>query len=89
MFITWRAPIKESLAFPVRTEADDVLHFKEGDVHYRIKVRYYDYKEFGSKVDVKDVDDDGVELETGPSNSKETPARIEPSSKANSKSFIK
>ncbi len=84
-FITWRAPIKESLAFPVRTEADDILHFKEGDVHYRIKVRYYDYKEFGSKVDVKDVDDDGVELETVPSNTKETPAKTEPSAKANSK----
>jgi len=83
LFVTWRAPIKEALAFPVRTEADDVLHFKEGDVHYRIKVRYYDYKEFASKVDVKDVDDDDAELETGTPTRTETPAKNVPSSKSN------
>jgi len=58
MFITWREPIKDALAFPTRTEADDVLHFQARDVHYRIKVRYYDYKMFASKVSVKEVDDD-------------------------------
>jgi hypothetical protein len=81
-FMTWRAAVKESFPFPVRTEADDVLHFKEGDVHYRIKVRYYDYKEFGSKVAVKDVDNDDAELETGTPNTKEAPAKNEPASKA-------
>jgi hypothetical protein len=83
MFVTWRAPIKETLAFPVRTEADDVLHFKEGDVHYRIKVRYYDYKEFASKVAVKDVDNDDAELETGTPTTTEAPAKNVPTSKAN------
>ena len=58
MFVTWREPTKNSLAFPTRTEADDVLHFQARDVHYRIKVRYYDYKLFASKVSVKEVDDD-------------------------------
>jgi hypothetical protein len=82
MFVTWRAPIKETLAFPVRTEADDVLHFKEGDVHYRIKVRYYDYKEFASKVAVKDVDNDDVELETGTPKAAEAPVQNVPSSKS-------
>jgi hypothetical protein len=58
MFVTWREPIKDALTFPTRTEADDVLHFSERDVHYRIKVRYYDYKVFASKVSVKEVDDE-------------------------------
>jgi hypothetical protein len=57
MFVTWREPIKNSFAFPTRTEADDVLHFQGRDVHYRMKVRYYDYKVFASKVSVKEVAD--------------------------------
>jgi hypothetical protein len=68
MFVTWREPIKNSLAFPTRTEADDVLHFESRDVHYRIKVRYYDYKVFASKVSVKEVDD-----ETTPTLDENTP----------------
>ncbi len=31
--------------------------FHEGDVHYRIKVNYYDYKLFASKVTITEVDD--------------------------------
>jgi hypothetical protein len=58
MFVTWREPIKDALSFPARTEADDILHFQQRDVHYRIRVRYYDYKIFASKVSVKEVDDD-------------------------------
>lgn len=57
MFETWRAPVKGALAFPVRTEADDILHFTNSDVHYRIKVRYYDYQLFASRVTVKEIDD--------------------------------
>lgn len=58
MFVTWREPIKDALSFPSRTEADDILHFQQRDVHYRISVRYYDYKIFASKVSVKEVDAD-------------------------------
>lgn len=58
MFVTWREQIKDALAFPTRTEADDVLHFSDRDVHYRISVRYYDYKVFAGKVSVKEVDDE-------------------------------
>jgi hypothetical protein len=57
LFETWREPVKGALAFPVRTEADDILHFKNSDVHYRIKVRYYDYQLFASRVTVKELDD--------------------------------
>jgi hypothetical protein len=45
-----------TFAFPSRTEADDVLHFPNRDVNYRIRVRYYDYKLFASTVSVKELD---------------------------------
>jgi hypothetical protein len=57
VFVTWREPSNGDFAFPVRTEADDVLRFPTGDVHYRIKVNYYDYKLFGSKVTITEIDD--------------------------------
>ena len=83
MFMTWREPIRDALAFPTRTEADDILHFQDRDVHYRIKVRYYDYKEFGSKVTVKDVDENAPALEEAAPKTKESPAKLEPSLKIN------
>jgi hypothetical protein len=85
MFVTWREPVNNALAFPTRTEADDVLHFQERDVHYRIKVRYYDYKMFASKVSVKEVDDD-VEptLEESTPTTKKSSTKKQPSSKIGS-----
>jgi hypothetical protein len=56
-FETWREPVLGAFAFPTRTEADDVLHFLARDVHYRIKVRYFDYKLFGSKVSITEIDE--------------------------------
>lgn len=55
-FETWREPGAETLSFPTRTEADDVLHFPHRDVHYHIRVRYYDYKLFAGKLTVKEID---------------------------------
>jgi len=55
-FETWREPVTSTLSFPTRTEADDVLHFPNRDVNYRIRVRYYDYKLFASTVSVKEID---------------------------------
>jgi hypothetical protein len=55
-FETWREPLTSTLSFPTRTEADDVLHFPNRDVTYRIRVRYYDYKQFASTVSVKETD---------------------------------
>lgn len=57
LFETWREQVKGEFAFPIRTEADDVLHFRSCDVHYRIKVRYYDYQLFGSRVEIKELDE--------------------------------
>jgi len=64
LFETWREPQSNALDFPSRTEADDVLHFRNNDVHYRIKVRYYDYKLFASKVTITDVDEPVVDSST-------------------------
>ncbi|HKB68157.1 MAG TPA: hypothetical protein VKC61_20020 [Pyrinomonadaceae bacterium] len=82
MFMTWREPVKDALAFPTRTEADDILHFKERDVHYRIRVRYYDYKEFGSRVSIKDLDEDDAQFDEASPNTKEDLNKKEPSSKS-------
>ncbi len=58
-FQTWREPVSGSLLFPTRTEADDVLHFPNRIVNYRIRVRYYDYRLFASTVTVKEIDEPG------------------------------
>lgn len=55
-FETRREPLTGSLLFPARTSADDILHFPKRDVHYQIKVRYYDYKRFTGNVRIVDVD---------------------------------
>jgi hypothetical protein len=89
MFMTWREPIKEALAFPTRTEADDVLHFPGRDVHYRIRVRYHDYKEFASKVAVKDVDDDDIKLDESSPETKKPAVKIQPASENKSEPLSK
>jgi hypothetical protein len=82
LFETWRTPIKGALAFPVRTEADDILHFRGRDVHYRIKVRYYDYQLFASRVSISEVDDG---LPEGGESPKQLPARNSSSATENDK----
>jgi hypothetical protein len=59
LFETWRESAGATFAFPSRTEADDVLHFPNRDVNYRIRVRYYDYKLFASTVSIKELDQPG------------------------------
>jgi hypothetical protein len=66
LFETWREPVNGLLAFPSRTEADDVLHFRNRDVHYRIRVRCYDYKLFGSKVNITELDEAPPQLDEAP-----------------------
>jgi len=82
LFETWRSAVKGPLAFPVRTEADDVLHFRERDVHYRIKVRYYDYQLFASRVSITEVDDDASNASESPTQS---PAQNTPPPRKNDK----
>jgi hypothetical protein len=58
IFTTSRAQLVGSdLLFPVSTFADEVLHFPKRDVHYRVTVRYYDYKRFASKVSFLEIDE--------------------------------
>jgi len=55
-FETIRGDIGDGFLFPVRTEADDILKFPRSDVHYRIKVNYYDYKRFASRLILTELD---------------------------------
>jgi len=59
VFETWRTHVTDQLQLPTRTEADDILHFPNRNVNYRIRVRYYDYKLFASKLKVVEIDDPG------------------------------
>jgi hypothetical protein len=83
LFETWREPVNGGLAFPTRTEADDILHFLGRDVHYHIKVRYYDYKLFGSKVSITELDEPVPDTNEAPPKTKEAPKTIEAPPKRN------
>jgi hypothetical protein len=45
-FETYRENIEDKYWFPTYTHADDVLHFRNSDVHIRMIVHYSDYKRF-------------------------------------------
>jgi hypothetical protein len=49
-FRTYRENIEHGFWFPTFTKADDYLHFRSGDVHIRMTVRYSNYKRYGSTV---------------------------------------
>jgi hypothetical protein len=51
-FTTWRQQVDGKYWFPVYTIADDTLHFQMNDVHIREKVKYENYKRFGSNVKI-------------------------------------
>ncbi len=51
-FRTYRQNIEKGFWFPVYTRADDYLHFRSGDVHIRMTIRYSNYKRYGSTVKV-------------------------------------
>ena len=59
LFETFREPFTANLYLPVRTDADDVLHFPKRDVTYRIRVKYYDYKLFASKLTITELNEPG------------------------------
>ena len=51
-FRTYRQNIEHGYWFPVYTRADDYLHFRSGDVHIRMTIRYSNYKRYGSTVKI-------------------------------------
>lgn len=54
-FRTYRQNIEKGYWFPVYTRADDYLHFRSGDVHIRMTIRYSNYKRYGSTVKMGSV----------------------------------
>jgi hypothetical protein len=56
-FETMRAQL-EGIDFliPTSTFADEMLHFPNRDVHYKVIVKYYAYKRFASKVSIVEID---------------------------------
>ena len=48
-FTTWREQIDGQYWFPTYIRADDVLHFRQNDVHMREIIKLTNYKRFGSK----------------------------------------
>jgi hypothetical protein len=55
-FETQRSLEIDSLLFPSATSADEVLRFPEIDIHYRIAVRYYDFKRFAGRVKIVEIE---------------------------------
>ncbi len=54
-FRTYRQNIEKGFWFPVYTRADDYLHFRSGDIHIRMTIRYSNYKRYGSTVKIGTV----------------------------------
>jgi len=52
-FETYRQQIDGKYWFPVWTGADDTLHFSSGAVRMRMIVRYENYKQFRSEINIK------------------------------------
>jgi hypothetical protein len=69
-FTTYREQIDNVYWFPTYTTADDVLHFKGGDVHIRVIIKYTDYKRFGSETRIIYNGKDLPETPTPPKNVK-------------------
>ena len=67
-FVTYRENIESTFWFPTYTRADDVLHFRQGDVHMRMTVRYKNYKRFSSTIQLGK----STEVPGTPSNSPQT-----------------
>jgi len=63
-FETLREQVDGKYWFPVYTDADDTLHFQAGPVKMRMIVKYEDYKQFKSDVNIQfgnTVDESGKE----------------------------
>lgn len=52
-FETYREQIDRKYWFPTYTRADDTLHFQTGPQRIRMMVKYEDYKQFKSDVNIK------------------------------------
>ena len=48
-YVSYREQVDGKYWFPTYARADEILHFKNNDVHIRIVVKYTDYKKFQAK----------------------------------------
>jgi hypothetical protein len=55
VFQTVRESAGGGFSFPVSTNADDILHFPQYDVRYRVTVKYYDYQRFAAKLTITEI----------------------------------
>jgi hypothetical protein len=55
-FETYRENIEGHYWFPTYTHADDILHFRSGDVQIRMTVHYSDYKRFRVSIRLLDTE---------------------------------
>ncbi len=63
-FETLREQVDGKYWFPVYTDADDTLHFRNEDIKMRMIVKYEDYKQFKSQTNIQfgnTVDENGKE----------------------------
>ncbi|MBZ5699583.1 MAG: hypothetical protein LAN18_13670 [Acidobacteriia bacterium] len=51
-FETFRENVEGNYWFPTYTRSNDVLHFRDDDIHIRMTVRYEHYKRFGVTVKI-------------------------------------
>lgn len=66
-FETYREQVDGKYWFPTYTYADDELLFPQGQtVHLRMRIRYTDYKRFGSKVRIIEEEEPGANLPPTP-----------------------
>lgn len=65
-FETYREQIDNKYWFPTYTIANDTLHFKDNDQRIRETVKYEDYKQFKSDVNIKYGDVDESKPQTPP-----------------------
>ncbi|HLF82728.1 MAG TPA: hypothetical protein VI837_00975 [Blastocatellia bacterium] len=62
-FESYRENIDGRYWFPTYIYADDVLGFKDGDIHIRMVVRFTNYKKFGGRIRVADEGETASEEE--------------------------
>ena len=65
-FETYRNQIDGKYWFPVYTRADDVLHFRNGDIRVKMVIKYEDYKRYGAESQItfgEAVDEPGATIE--------------------------
>lgn len=62
-FESYRENIDGKYWFPTYVHADDVLQFKNGDIHMRLSVRYTNYKKFSGRIKIVDEGETATEDE--------------------------